>query len=80
MPEIAASFLEYAKPLRMLAEMTALPSTVTEAVTQLGRLLRPPRSGTHPLRHLILIHWLFGSAEAFFSSYSKLAIATPHSS
>lgn len=72
MPEIAASFLEHAKPLRMLPELTALPSTVKESITQLGRLLRPPRSGTHPLRHLILIHWFFGSAEAFFSSYSKL--------
>jgi Tn7-like transposition protein D/TniQ len=77
MPEIAASFLEHAKPLRILPEMTALPSTTTESVTQLGRLLRPPRSGTHPLRHLILIHWLFGSAEAFWSSYSTL-LSQPH--
>ncbi|WP_409362548.1 TnsD family Tn7-like transposition protein [Acidovorax soli] len=29
---------------------------------RLGRLLRPPRLGAHPLRHLRIIHWLFGDA------------------
>jgi Tn7-like transposition protein D/TniQ len=72
MPEIASSYFEYAKRFRILPELTALPSTLSESVTQLGRLLRPPRSGTHPLRHLVLIHWLFGTAEAFLSSYAAL--------
>lgn len=71
MPEIASSFLAHVEPLRVLPELEALPATVAEAVTQLGRLLRPPRSGTHPLRHLVMINWLFGSAETFWVAYSS---------
>lgn len=71
MPEIASSFLAHVEPLRVLPELDALPATVAEAVTQLGRLLRPPRSGTHPLRHLVMINWLFGSTEAFWLAYSS---------
>lgn len=71
MPVIASSFLDHVKNLRVLPELEALPATAEEAVTQLGRLLRPPRSGTHPLRHLVLINWLFGSAETFWLAYSS---------
>lgn len=71
MPVIASSFLDHVKNLRVLPELEALPATAEEAVTQLGRLLRPPRSGTHPLRHLVLINWLFGSTEAFWLAYSS---------
>lgn len=72
MPAIAASYLEHVKHLRVLPELEALPATAEEAITQLGRLLRPPRSGTHPLRHLVLINWLFGSAGAFWRAYSSV--------
>lgn len=71
MPEIASSFLPHIAPLRAFPELEALPATVAEAVTQLGRLLRPPRSGTHPLRHVVMINWLFGSAETFWQVYSS---------
>ena len=71
MPMIASSFLDHVKNLRALPELEALPATIDEAVTQLGRLLRPPRSGTHPLRHLVLINWLFDSADAFWHAYSS---------
>ncbi|UUZ68785.1 hypothetical protein LP416_02350 [Polaromonas sp. P2-4] len=64
-PVIAASFHDHVKHLRVLPELEALPSTADEAVTQLGRLLRPPRSGTHPLRHLVLINWLLDPPRRF---------------
>jgi hypothetical protein len=70
MQEMALSFLGHVKHLRVLPELEAFPTTVAEAVPQLGRLLRPPRSGTHPLRHLVLINWLFGTADAFWLAYS----------
>lgn len=63
--EVAASFWEYALPLRALSELKALPVTTEEAVAQVGRLLRPMRGGTHPLRHILLIDWLFGGAHSF---------------
>ncbi len=72
MPEIAASYLEHVKRLRVLPELEALPATRDEAAIQLGRLLRPPRSGTHPLRHLVLINWLFQSTESFQNAYATV--------
>lgn len=69
MPALAASYLEHVGHLRVVPELDALPSTLDGAVTQLGRMLRPPRSGTHPLRHLVLINWLFGSADVFWATY-----------
>jgi hypothetical protein len=80
MPVIASSFLDHVKHLRAIPELEALPATVGEAAIQLGRLLRPPRSGTHPLRHMVLINWLFGSAEAFWQAQAsalKPPIALP---
>jgi transposase len=72
MPAITASYLEHVKHLRILPELEALPETPEEATNQLGRMLRPPRSGTHPLRHLVLINWLFGSAESFWKAYQAV--------
>jgi hypothetical protein len=82
MPAIAASFLDHVKLLRAVPELEALPTTAGEAAIQLGRLLRPPRSGTHPLRHVVLINWLFGSAEAFWQAQASVlnplvALPTP---
>lgn len=71
MPVIAVSFLDHVKHLRAVTELEALPTTADEAAIQLGRLLRPPRSGTHPLRHMVLINWLFGSAEAFWQAQAS---------
>ena len=71
MPVISASFLDHVKYLRAVPELEALPTTTGEAAIQLGRLLRPPRSGTHPLRHMVLINWLFGSAEAFWQAQAS---------
>jgi len=63
--QIATAFLGHCQSFRHLAEFTALANDETDMVKQLGRLLRPPRSGTHPLRHLLIIHWLFGNAQQF---------------
>ncbi|GKS91915.1 TnsD family Tn7-like transposition protein [Acidovorax sp. SUPP2539] len=63
--QIATAFLNYCEPLRRIPEFDSLAEDEEGMATQLGRLLRPPRSGTHPLRHLLLIHWLFGDAQRF---------------
>ena len=76
MSVISASFLDHVKHLRAVPELEALPTTADEAAIQLGRLLRPPRSGTHPLRHMVLINWLFGSAEAFWQA--EASALNPH--
>lgn len=63
--QIAQAFLCHCQPLRQIPEVAALPEDPAGMEVQLGRLLRPPRSGTHPLRHLLFIHWLFGDARHF---------------
>jgi hypothetical protein len=63
--QIATAFFNYCEPLRCIPEFASLAQDEEGMATQLGRLLRPPRSGTHPLRHLLLIHWLFGTAQRF---------------
>ncbi|MDH4459559.1 MAG: TnsD family Tn7-like transposition protein [Nevskia sp.] len=61
---MAADFLNYCQELKSLREFAGLPQTIDEAELQLGRLLRPLRSGTHPLRLLTIAHWLIGGASA----------------
>ncbi|CAN7570749.1 TnsD family transposase [Acidovorax sp. LjRoot129] len=63
--QIATAFLNHCEPLRRIPEFDSLAEDEEGMAMQLGRLLRPPRSGTHPLRHLLLIHWLFGDAQRF---------------
>jgi transposase len=74
-PEMASSFVDHCKLLRDVAELNALPATHDESKTQLGRLLRTARGGTHPLRHLVLIHWLFGTSESFWRAYAEASNA-----
>jgi hypothetical protein len=80
MPALAESYLQHVKPLRVLPELSALPESVAAAAIQVGRILRAPRSGTHPLRHLLVISWLFATPDAFWAAYqSALSLATPPS-
>ena len=72
MSVIARSYLEHVKPLQLLPEMQALSTTEEDATIQLGRMLRPPRGSTHPLRHLVLAHWLFGSTDTFWAAYQAM--------
>lgn len=70
---IAESYLQYTNRLRFIPEFQALPENLDSAAAQIGRLLRPMRTRTHPLRHFHTIHWLFGDASNFVQS---LQIAT----
>lgn len=65
MADLAPDFLRCVGPLREIPELAALPETLDEATSQIGRMLRPPRAGIHPLRLLVVIHWLFGDSVTF---------------
>lgn len=69
--QIATAFLNYCEPLRRIPEFDSLAEDEDGMASQLGRLMRPPRSGTHPLRHLLLIHWLFGDAQRFDCAFKS---------
>jgi hypothetical protein len=69
--QLGRAFLEYANHLRFIPEMSALPESDDEAKIQLGRLLRSPRTGTHPIRHLMIIDWLYPQLETFLADYQS---------
>lgn len=66
--QASPAFLSHVTPLRECAEFSALPISETEAASQLGRLLRPMRTGTHPLRYLVLANWLYGEGGSFLAA------------
>lgn len=72
---IAESYLQYANRIRFIPEFQALPENLDSSVAQIGRLLRPLRSRTHPLRHFHTIHWLFGDASNFLHSFQIATIS-----
>lgn len=72
MNEIAKEFLQHVEPLRLVNEFQGLPRNTQEAFAMLGRMFRPPRTGTHPLRHIVMIGWLFGDAANFFEACRSL--------
>lgn len=72
MNEISKEFLQHVEPLRLVYEFQGLPKNTKEAFAMLGRMLRPPRTGTHPLRHIVMIDWLFDGAAPFYEAYCCL--------
>lgn len=81
---ISEAFLLHVRELRFIPELQTLPETPEQAAVQLGRILRSPRSGTHPLRHLVIINWLFPDANRFLGAYEdhqaqRLCLPPPES-
>ena len=68
--QICSSYSDTAAPLTAVPELVQLCGGGSEIGSTLGKLLRPPRSGTHPLRYLGLVYWLFGSWEKFMDKLS----------
>jgi hypothetical protein len=77
---IGPSFAAAVAPLRVIRELSALPATGDDAAEQAARLLREPRSGTHPLRHLGLILWLFGTWTEFWNAYEARRLSPKNES
>lgn len=64
-PRACQSYVEFVAPLRAVPELSALAANTTEARRQLSNLFGPFRDRSHPLRHLSVICWLFGTVAAF---------------
>lgn len=52
-------------PLPRMDQLGGLPTCRAAASAEIARLIGPIRSGIHPLRHIALASWLFGSTDAF---------------
>lgn len=74
--EAVQQFAKHAAPLSVVPELDLQRHDAADLYTQLGRILRAPRTGTHPLRHILLLTWLFGTWEQFFSAYQSQANTT----
>ena len=72
--QIAQAFCDYAQTLRFVPELSALPRTEGEAQSQIGRLLRLPRTGTHPIRHFVIISWLYPNVGNFLDDYQNAGV------
>lgn len=69
--EAANDYLQHCSQLRGPEELSGLPATNDEAKVQIGRLIRPLRSGVHPIRLLVAIDWLFSDASDFQAMYTR---------
>ncbi|MGZ5799376.1 MAG: TnsD family Tn7-like transposition protein [Burkholderiaceae bacterium] len=69
--EIGKDYFGSISPILMIPEFESLPRNSTDAISQVSRLLRVPRSGTHPLRHLFVIRWLFNEWSKFWLAYQN---------
>lgn len=68
-PALAPEYVAHCKLLSTIPEFRALPATLAQAGAHLRQLMRVPRTGTHPLRTLIAISWLFDGFDSFMEAY-----------
>jgi hypothetical protein len=73
--DAATDYLRHCMNLRSAPEFIGLPANLEESKAQVSHLLRPFRSGTHPLRLLVAINWLFEDVSYFIKSHIKDTIA-----
>jgi hypothetical protein len=72
MTKITPSYFNWCQELHGPAELQSLYGAESEAAAQIARLLSPWRTGTHPIRLLVALSWLFKNANSFLSTYDKL--------
>ncbi|CAB5576317.1 Uncharacterised protein [Pseudomonas putida] len=69
---IVASLTHHTAQLQSYPPLSSLPITTAQAVAFLKQFTRPPRRHYHPLKHLVLITWLFGALSPFVEAYDRL--------
>ncbi|TKR57263.1 hypothetical protein D7I39_03070 [Allopusillimonas ginsengisoli] len=62
-------YLQFTKQLNFAGLDIPLPTSQSQASAQLTKILACPPRSTHPLRHMLLILWLFGNWEQFWGVY-----------
>ena len=72
----AEDLAQHCSKLRMHPQFWPLPSSSLCAIAFTSQMTRKPRGYCHPLKHLVLISWLFQSIECFVSAYQHQARLT----
>lgn len=70
-PEIEGHYVQHLHALGRCPDIPTDMTTPGKVVVQLGRIFRGARSGTHPLRHFLLIQWLFGDSHQFSAAMAQ---------
>lgn len=70
----AASLFERTEPLRRFHLFESLPADKKGSESFVNQLVRSPRRSIHPLKHLVLIDWLFDDLRSFLEAY-KVEVA-----
>ncbi|SCZ35544.1 MULTISPECIES: TnsD family Tn7-like transposition protein [Pseudomonas] len=65
----SASLLDRTEPLRRFHLFESLPADKKSSESFVNQLVRTPRRSIHPLKHLILIGWLFDDLHSFIEAY-----------
>ncbi len=77
--KIATEYHRWSAPLRHVPELLPLVGS-DDVASPVARLLRRPRGGIHPLRHLATIAWLFSDWTEFCAVYSRACHDSPRPS
>ncbi|MDH0142807.1 TnsD family Tn7-like transposition protein [Aquipseudomonas alcaligenes] len=66
----AADLTQHTSLLQPFYPLTALPTTVENTAAFLEQFVRRPRGHLHPIKHLVMINWLFGKFSNFIEAYN----------
>jgi len=72
---IGKQYLAFGALFRSIPELQALPTNEKQAAGQVSRMFYKPRSGIHPLRHLLVALWLFDSWNTFWKTYCRFDVS-----
>ncbi|CAI8982644.1 TniQ protein [Pseudomonas sp. IT-P74] len=73
--EVRASFAEYTSLIQPYPPYTSLPTTPSKASAFIAQMSRKARGRCHPLKHLVMITWLFGRLNFFIDEYDRRSAA-----
>ncbi|WP_445262094.1 TnsD family Tn7-like transposition protein [Pseudomonas sp. EA_65y_Pfl1_P120] len=65
------SLLAHLLPLRRFHPYGGLPDTAEVAGSFIAQMARSPRRHVHPLKHLVMLTWLFGDVPSFAQCYEE---------
>lgn len=69
--EIGAAYSRFVRDLSRIPDFSNTAENQSTFGGLVLRLLRNPRSGTHPLRHILLMCWLFDTWGGFWDAYLR---------
>lgn len=68
------SFATFMSLLQPFPPFTSLPTSPRGAAAFLHSMTRKPRSHCHPLKHLVMINWLYSEFSKFIEAYDILTV------